>query len=82
MFVTVSDGGARGATGAKPSYLDFDSPLSLAAFEALVKNPGARIVFREMLPDEDSLHTVSAHGHHVAELALETLAPARERNHP
>lgn len=82
VFVTVSDGGARGATGAKPSYLDFDSPLSLAAFEALVRSPAARVVFREMLPDEDSLHTVSGLGHHVAELALETLAPARERNHP
>lgn len=71
-FVTVSDSGARGATGAKPSYLDFDSYLSLTAFEALLRNPEARVVFREMLPTEDDLHAVSSRGRHVAELALET----------
>ncbi|MEU9745623.1 lantibiotic dehydratase [Streptomyces niveus] len=73
-FVTVSDSGARGATGAKPQYLDFDSPLSLTAFEALLKTDGARVVFREMLPDEDGLHAVSERGRHVSELAVETLA--------
>ncbi|MFF2011603.1 lantibiotic dehydratase [Streptomyces sp. NPDC058195] len=75
VFATVSDSGARGATGAKPSYLDFDSTLSLGAFEALIKTAEARVVFREMLPDEDGLHTVSGRGHHVAELAVETAAP-------
>ncbi|ARF72994.1 lantibiotic dehydratase [Kitasatospora albolonga] len=79
VFATVSDTGARGATGAKPQYLDFDSPLSLAAFEALVRTPEARVVFREALPDEDALHTVSGHGRHVAELAVETAVPARRR---
>ncbi|MFI0934717.1 lantibiotic dehydratase [Streptomyces sp. NPDC021019] len=79
VFATVSDTGARGATGAKPQYLDFDSPLSLSAFEALVKSPDARVVFREMLPDEDTLPTVSGHGRHVAELAVETAVPARRR---
>ncbi|MDX2406316.1 lantibiotic dehydratase family protein [Streptomyces microflavus] len=79
VFVTVSDSGARGATGAKPQYLDFDSPLSLSAFEALVKTPQARVVFREALPDEDALHTVSGHGRHVAELAVETAVPVRRR---
>ncbi|NUS80617.1 MAG: lantibiotic dehydratase [Streptomyces sp.] len=74
VFVTVSDSGARGATGAKPQYLDFDSPLSLTAFEALLKSPEARAVFREMLPDEDGLHAVSRRGRHVAELAVETAA--------
>ncbi|MFF2638392.1 lantibiotic dehydratase [Streptomyces niveus] len=74
VFVTVSDSGARGATGAKPQYLDFDSPLSLTAFEALLKTDGARVVFREMLPDEDGLHAVSERGRHVSELAVETLA--------
>ncbi|MFG2173300.1 lantibiotic dehydratase [Streptomyces niveus] len=74
VFVTVSDSGARGATGAKPQYLDFDSPLSLTAFEALLKTDGARVVFREMLPDEDGLHAVSDRGRHVSELAVETLA--------
>ncbi|MFD3957621.1 lantibiotic dehydratase [Streptomyces bacillaris] len=79
VFATVSDTGARGATGAKPQYLDFDSPLSLAAFEALIRTPEARVVFREALPDEDALHTVSGHGRHVAELAVETAVPARRR---
>ncbi|MFF0503555.1 lantibiotic dehydratase [Streptomyces fimicarius] len=79
VFATVSDTGARGATGAKPQYLDFDSPLSLSAFEALVKSPDARVVFREMLPDEDALSTVSGHGRHVAELAVETAVPVRRR---
>lgn len=74
VFVTVSDSGARGATGAKPQYLDFDSPLSLTAFEALLRTDGARVVFREMLPDEDGLHAVSERGRHVSELAVETLA--------
>ncbi|MFF7257316.1 lantibiotic dehydratase [Streptomyces microflavus] len=78
-FATVSDTGARGATGAKPQYLDFDSPLSLSAFEALIKTPQARVVFREALPDEDALHTVSGHGRHVAELAVETAVPVRRR---
>ena len=72
--MTVSDSGARGATGAKPQYLDFDSPLSLTAFEALLKSPEARAVFREMLPDENGLHAVSRRGRHVAELAVETAA--------
>ncbi|MFJ4970990.1 lantibiotic dehydratase [Streptomyces sp. NPDC088755] len=79
VFVTVSDSGARGATGAKPQYLDFDSPLSLSAFEALIKAPEARVVFREALPDEDALPTVSGDGRHVAELAVETAVPVRRR---
>ncbi|MFF2186427.1 lantibiotic dehydratase [Streptomyces sp. NPDC058155] len=79
VFVTVSDSGARGATGAKPQYLDFDSALSLTAFEALLKTAGARVVFREMLPDEDGLHAVSDRGVHVAELAVETMAGVPER---
>lgn len=82
VFVTVSDSGARGATGAKPQYLDFDSALSLTAFEALLKTDTARVVFREMLPDEDGLHAVSDRGRHVAELAVETLAGAREPVRP
>ncbi|MFD7510855.1 lantibiotic dehydratase [Streptomyces sp. NPDC059853] len=72
VFVTVADSGARGATGAKPQYLDFDSPLSLAAFEALLKSPAARAVFREALPDEDAAHTRTERGTHVAELSVET----------
>ncbi|MFI1225755.1 MULTISPECIES: lantibiotic dehydratase [unclassified Streptomyces] len=79
VFATVSDTGARGATGAKPQYLDFDSALSLSAFEALVKSPEARVVFREMLPDEDALPTVCGPGRHVAELAVETAVPVRRR---
>lgn len=72
VFATVSDGGGRGATSAKPQYLDFDSHLSLVAFEALLRTAEARVVFREALPDEDDLHTVSGRGRHVAEMALET----------
>ncbi|THA25568.1 lantibiotic dehydratase [Streptomyces sp. RKND-216] len=77
VFATVSDGGGRGATSAKPQYVDFDSHLSLTAFEALLRTAEARVVFREALPDEDDLHTVSGRGRHVAEMALET-APAPE----
>ncbi|MBD9735598.1 lantibiotic dehydratase, partial [Streptomyces sp. H28] len=63
----------RGPVGAKPVYVDFDSPLALAAFEALVeRGPGVRVTFREMLPAEDALHLTSARGRHVAELAVET----------
>ncbi|MFI9582712.1 lantibiotic dehydratase [Streptomyces sp. NPDC052236] len=80
VFVTVSDSGARGATGAKPQYLDFDSTLSLGAFEAMLKSSEARAVFREMLPDEDGLHAVSGRGRHVAELAVETAVSTRRRN--
>ncbi|WP_425275673.1 lantibiotic dehydratase [Streptomyces tirandamycinicus] len=80
VFVTVTDGGARGATGAKPQYVDFDSPLSLAAFEATLRTAEARVVFREMLPDENGLHVSSARGRHVAELAVETTAvPTRPK---
>ncbi|MEV6316298.1 lantibiotic dehydratase [Streptomyces sp. NPDC051776] len=77
VFATVSDGGGRGATGSKPSCVDFDSFLSLTAFEALLKNSGARVAFREMLPEEDGLHAVSDRGRHVAELAVETVFSTR-----
>ncbi|MEU4266664.1 lantibiotic dehydratase [Streptomyces sp. NPDC026092] len=80
VFATVSDSGARGATGAKPQYVDFDSALSLAAFEALLKSEQARVVFREALPDEDELHVTTGRGRHVAELSVETLPPAAEAN--
>ncbi|WP_407077482.1 lantibiotic dehydratase [Streptomyces sp. SCSIO 30461] len=83
VFATVSDSGARGATAAKPQYVDFDSPLSLSAFEGLIRTAESRVVFREMLPDEDALHTVSDRGRHVSELAVETATAARTagRNH-
>lgn len=71
-FATISETG-QGPVGAKPVYVDFDSPLSLAAFDALVeRRPGTRVVFREMLPAEDELHLTSRRGRHVAELAVET----------
>ncbi|MEU3047399.1 lantibiotic dehydratase [Streptomyces sp. NPDC006984] len=70
-FATASPAGG-GPTGAKPVYVDFDSPLSLTALDAQVeRTPGTRVVFREMLPAEDGLHLVSRHGRHVAELAVE-----------
>ncbi|MFD9974014.1 lantibiotic dehydratase [Streptomyces sp. NPDC059017] len=80
VFATVTDGGARGATGAKPQYVDLDSPLSLAAFEGTLRTSEARVVLREMLPDEGGLHVSSARGRHVAELAVETTAvPTRPK---
>ncbi|MCZ7456593.1 lantibiotic dehydratase [Streptomyces sp. WMMC940] len=80
VFATVTDGGARGATGAKPQYVDLDSPLSLAAFEGTLRTSEARVVLREMLPDESGLHVSSARGRHVAELAVETTAvPTRPK---
>ncbi|OEV04348.1 lantibiotic dehydratase [Streptomyces oceani] len=77
VFANVTDSAARGATGAKPQYVDLDSYLSLTAFEALLRSAEARVVFREMLPDEDSLHVVSEQGRHVAELAVETRVATR-----
>ncbi|MFC9815631.1 lantibiotic dehydratase [Streptomyces virginiae] len=70
VFATVSAGPS--AAGAKPSYVDFASLLSLAAFETLLRDPAHRVVFREMLPDPAGLHVHSARGAHVAELAVET----------
>ncbi|MEU9036649.1 lantibiotic dehydratase [Streptomyces sp. NPDC048352] len=70
VFATVSAGPS--ALGAKPQYVDFSSLLSLAAFEPLLREGGHRVVFREMLPDPGGLHTRSARGAHVAELAVET----------
>jgi hypothetical protein len=80
VFATVrpdaGDGGGPGAAfggGAKPHYVDFDSPLSLTALEGLVAGGGVRTVFEEMLPGQDALHVRSPRGRHVAELALEIL---------
>ncbi|MER5872876.1 lantibiotic dehydratase [Streptomyces sp. NPDC002044] len=70
VFATVTAGAPAG--GAKPSYVDFASLLSLAAFETLLREPSHRVVFREMLPAADSLHTRTPAGAHVAELAVET----------
>ncbi|BAU81446.1 dehydratase [Streptomyces laurentii] len=71
-FATVARPG-QGPIGAKPIYVDFDSPLSLSSFDALVeRTPGTRVTFREMLPAEDALHVTSERGRHIAELAVET----------
>ena len=75
VYAMVKDAAARGATGAKPQYVDFDSPLSLLAFEGLLRSDAARVTFREALPDEDGPHLTTEHGGHVVELAVET-APA------
>ncbi|MEO3846177.1 lantibiotic dehydratase [Streptomyces sp. B8F3] len=75
VYAMVKDDAARGATGAKPQYLDFDSPLSLLAFEGLLRSDAARVTFREALPDEDGPYLTTEHGGHVVELAVET-APA------
>lgn len=83
VFATVSSG-PRGGAGAKPQYVDFDSPLSLTAFESLVKSPDDRVELREMLPAEHGLHVVSERGSHVAELSVETFTTTRgtEENAP
>ncbi|MFC8451025.1 lantibiotic dehydratase [Kitasatospora sp. NPDC057223] len=66
-------GGAGGWQGAsKPQYVDFDSPLSLIALDALLAGRSVQVAFEEMLPGEDALHVRSAQGRHVAELAVET----------
>ncbi|MFI6785071.1 lantibiotic dehydratase [Micromonospora sp. NPDC050276] len=70
--VTETSGDGRSRSG-KPQYVDFASYLSLYALDGLLQSPGARVVFREMLPDEDALHVRSSRGEHVAELAVETL---------
>ncbi|MFE8938334.1 lantibiotic dehydratase [Streptomyces sp. NPDC007872] len=80
-FATVSRAD-RGPVGAKPVHVDFDSPLSLAAFDALVeREPGVRVAFQEMLPAEDGLHVTSERGRHVAELAVETFTARRAPAH-
>ncbi|MFE6282169.1 lantibiotic dehydratase [Streptomyces sp. NPDC057877] len=78
VFATVSRG-PRGGAGAKPQYVDFDSPLSLTAFEALVTSPDDRVELRETLPAEDGLHVVSERGSHVAELSVETFTTPTRR---
>ncbi|WP_329173656.1 lantibiotic dehydratase [Streptomyces sp. NBC_01477] len=62
--------------GSKPQYVDFDSPLSLIALDALTGGGRTRTVFEEMLPGEDELHVRSPRGHHVAELAVEIVPRA------
>jgi hypothetical protein len=91
VFATVrpaDDGTGPAAAfggGAKPQYVDFDSPLSLIALDALTAGGRTRTVFEEMLPGEDELHVRSPRGHHVAELAVEIVprgaAPAAAAPH-
>jgi hypothetical protein len=80
VFATRSGGpGAPMLAGSKPQYLDFDSYLSLAAFDAQLKDRDGTVVFREMLPAGDELHATSERGNHVAELAIETLRTTRRQ---
>lgn len=70
------DGGGDGdgggwADASKPLYVDFDSQLSLTVLDGLIKTGASRVVFREMLPGEDSLWVRSARGRHVAEMVVE-----------
>ncbi|WP_063836006.1 lantibiotic dehydratase [Actinacidiphila yeochonensis] len=79
VFATVrAEGAAQGpfGGGAKPAYVDFDSPLSLLALEALTGGGSARTDFEEMLPAAGELHLGSARGRHVAELAVEIVPRA------
>lgn len=71
-YATVYPAGAVGwAGGTKPQYVDFDSVLSLVALDGLLRDPAARVVITEALPDTDELHVRSSRGRHVAELAVE-----------
>ncbi|WP_316525561.1 lantibiotic dehydratase [Kitasatospora brasiliensis] len=77
-FARAYPEGAGARLGAaKPQYVDFASPLSLTALDGLLAGGPGRLVLEEMLPGEDALHVRSAHGHHVAELALEIVPRAQ-----
>ncbi|MBM9506975.1 lantibiotic dehydratase [Streptomyces sp. KK5PA1] len=79
VFATVHDDDAPAFGNAKPQYVDFDSPLSLLALDALTGGGRSRTVFEEMLPARSDLHVRSARGHHVAELAVEIVpGPGRQ----
>ncbi|MFD9126224.1 lantibiotic dehydratase [Kitasatospora sp. NPDC059571] len=71
--------GPAWAGGAKPQYVDFDSPLSLGALEGRLGDGADRVVLEEMLPAESALHVRSARGRHVAELALEIVPELPQR---
>ncbi|MFD9338926.1 lantibiotic dehydratase [Streptomyces sp. NPDC060028] len=80
VFATVFAGPA--GLGAKPQYVDFASPLSLAAFASLLRDPGHQVVLREMLPGPGGPHPRSARGGHVAEFAVETFTTTRTTTTP
>ncbi|UED87396.1 lantibiotic dehydratase [Streptomyces profundus] len=82
VFATVKDSAARGATGAKPQFVDVDSPLSLLAFEGLLRSNEAVVTFREALPDEEGPHLRTERGAHVMELAVETATSAHHHTRP
>ncbi|MER5638913.1 lantibiotic dehydratase [Kitasatospora sp. NPDC002227] len=73
LFVRARQDGPGPA--AKPQYLDFAGPLSLAALEGLAAG-AAELVLEEALPGADALHVRSERGSHVAELALEIIPSA------
>jgi hypothetical protein len=72
VFGTVYAADPGAGARPKPQYLDFDSYLSLTAFEGLLKSTVDHVVLTEMLPREEHLHVRSAGGGHVAELAVQT----------
>lgn len=81
-FATVysSDRGAATASP-KPQYVQFDSFLSLQAFEALGAGPDDRVLIQEALPAADGVMTRLPDGRHVTEFAIETFRmppPPRE----
>lgn len=79
-----ADGSAaadRPARRHKPHFLDFGSALSLQLFEHLLREAGTgSVVFTEMLPAPDHLHTTSDEGAHITELVVETV-PGRRPSH-
>jgi hypothetical protein len=87
VFVTVDAGGPReepaepgtpqpaprpAAMGSnKPQYVDFDSYFSLCLLDNTVKTAANRVVFTEMLPDQDDLWVGRDGRGYVSELTVE-----------
>jgi hypothetical protein len=87
VFVTVDAGGPReepaepgapqpaprpAAMGTnKPQYVDFDSYFSLCLLDNTVKTAANRVVFTEMLPDQDDLWVGRDGQGYVSELTVE-----------
>ena len=60
---------------AKPTFVDFRSPLSLEIFAGLIRHYG-ELSLSEMLPDSRSCWLSSGGEHHSFELRLQTLPQA------
>jgi len=75
VFTTVHPPGGVGRRRPKPQLLDLGSELSLRSFRAALTHPDSRVELTEALPDLGRAWVRSPAGHHVAELAVETVSP-------